>query len=106
MTSDKQVAANRANGKKSSGPKSEVGKEIAKLNAVNHGGLSPLPVLPEVETRDASPGAAHGHDPDPARPPRGEDRPERDLLELRRRARTRADEPLRTVRGCRRAGAE
>src|SRR6188508_821008 len=53
MTSDKQVAANRANARKSTGPNTEIGKEIAKLNAVKHGGLSPLPVLPEVETRDA-----------------------------------------------------
>jgi hypothetical protein len=53
MTSDKQVVANRANARKSTGPKSETGKEIAKLNSVKHGGLSPLPVLPEVETRDA-----------------------------------------------------
>jgi hypothetical protein len=53
MTTEKQIAANRANAKRSSGPKSEGGKEIAKLNAVKHGGLSPLPVLPEVETRDA-----------------------------------------------------
>ena len=53
MTSDKQVAANRVNSRKSTGPRTEGGKEIAKLNAVKHGGLSPLPVLPEVETRDA-----------------------------------------------------
>jgi hypothetical protein len=53
MTSEKQAAANRANAQRSTGPKTESGKEIAKLNAVKHGGLSPLPVLPEVETRDA-----------------------------------------------------
>ena len=53
MTSAKQAAANRANARKSTGPKTETGKEVAKLNAVKHGGLSPLPVLPEVETRDA-----------------------------------------------------
>jgi hypothetical protein len=53
MTSEKQAAANRANAQRSTGPKTEPGKEIAKLNAVKHGGLSPLPVLPEVETRDA-----------------------------------------------------
>lgn len=53
MTSEKQIAANRANARRSTGPKTETGKEIAKLNAVKHGGLSPLPVLPEVETRDA-----------------------------------------------------
>lgn len=53
MATEKQVAANRANAQKSTGPKTEVGKEITKLNAVKHGGLSPLPVLPEVETLDA-----------------------------------------------------
>jgi hypothetical protein len=53
MTSAKQIAANRTNARRSTGPRTETGKEIAKLNAVKHGGLSPLPVLPEVETRDA-----------------------------------------------------
>jgi hypothetical protein len=53
MTSAKQIAANHANARRSTGPKTQSGKEIAKLNAVKHGGLSPLPVLPEVETRDA-----------------------------------------------------
>src|SRR4051794_24428420 len=53
MTSIKQIAANRANARRSTGPKTDPGKDIAKLNAVKHGGLSPLPVLPEVETRDA-----------------------------------------------------
>src|SRR5438874_542664 len=53
MTSVKQTAANRANARKSTGPKTELGKDISRLNAVKHGGLSPLPVLPEVEARDA-----------------------------------------------------
>ena len=53
MATEKQLAANRANAQRSTGPKTEAGKDIAKLNAVKHGGLSPLPVLPEVETRDA-----------------------------------------------------
>jgi hypothetical protein len=52
MTSAKQTAANRANAQRSTGPKTDAGKEIAKLNAIRHGGLSPLPVLPEVETPD------------------------------------------------------
>jgi hypothetical protein len=52
MTSEKQITANRENAKKSTGPKTEPGRAIAKLNAVKHGGLSPLPVLPEVEARD------------------------------------------------------
>jgi hypothetical protein len=53
MPSEKQVAANRANARKSTGPKTLAGREIAKLHAVKHGGLSPQPVLPEMETRDA-----------------------------------------------------
>ena len=53
MISDKQIAANRANAKRSTGPKTAEGKNVARLNAVRHGGLSPLPVLPDVETRDA-----------------------------------------------------
>ena len=53
MVSRKQLEANRGNAKKSTGPKSDAGKAIAKLNAVKHGGLSPLPVLPEVELPDA-----------------------------------------------------
>ena len=52
MTSAKQLTANRENARRSTGPRTEAGKAIAKLNAVKHGGLSPLPVLPEVETRD------------------------------------------------------
>src|SRR4051794_22489004 len=51
-TSAKQITANRVNSRRSTGPKTQNGKDIAKLNAVKHGGLSPLPVLPEVETRD------------------------------------------------------
>lgn len=53
MTTSKQITANRANARKSTGPKTQAGKTIARLNAVKHGGLSPLPVLPEVETPDA-----------------------------------------------------
>lgn len=52
MTSAKQAAANRENAKRSTGPKTETGRAIAKLNAVKHGGLSLLPVLPEVEALD------------------------------------------------------
>jgi hypothetical protein len=44
MTTDKQIAANRANARKATGPKTAAGKAIAKLNDVKHGGLSPLPV--------------------------------------------------------------
>ncbi len=40
MTSQKQLEANQRNAQKSTGPKTEEGKEIAKLNAVKHGILS------------------------------------------------------------------
>lgn len=53
MATEKQIAANRANSQRSTGPKTESGRAIAKLNAIKHGGLSPLPVIPEVETQDA-----------------------------------------------------
>jgi hypothetical protein len=52
MTTAKQIAANRSNARRSTGPKTEDGKKIAKLNALEHGGLSPLPVLPGVESHD------------------------------------------------------
>ena len=37
MATEKQVAANRRNAAKSTGPKSEAGKEIARMNAAKHG---------------------------------------------------------------------
>ena len=53
MTSDKQIAANRTNAKKSTGPKSEVGKSLSRMNAVKHGGLAVTVVLPTTERQDA-----------------------------------------------------
>jgi hypothetical protein len=52
MTSDKQIAANRANARKSTGPKTETGKAIVRVNAVKHGGLATTQVLPEIERQD------------------------------------------------------
>ena len=40
MTTDKQAEANRRNAEKATGPKTEEGKAIAKLNAIKHGILS------------------------------------------------------------------
>ena len=42
MATDRQVQANRANAKRSSGPKSERGKRAVALNAVKHGLSMPL----------------------------------------------------------------
>jgi hypothetical protein len=37
MTSDKQIAANRANARKSTGPTTDEGKQRSRCNAVRHG---------------------------------------------------------------------
>jgi hypothetical protein len=42
MATDRQVQANRANAKQSSGPKSERGKRVVALNAIKHGLSMPL----------------------------------------------------------------
>ena len=44
MASDKQIAANRANAKRSTGPKSALGKLKSSRNAVRHGLSRPLPI--------------------------------------------------------------
>ena len=46
MTSDKQLEANRLNAQKSTGPRTDEGKAIAKLNALRHGLLAQDVVLP------------------------------------------------------------
>ena len=46
MTSDKQLAANRLNAQKSTGPKTDQGKAVSKYNALRHGLLSQEVVLP------------------------------------------------------------
>src|SRR5258708_3387712 len=43
MASEKQIAANRANAKRSTGPKSALGKSKSSRNAVRHGLSRPLP---------------------------------------------------------------
>lgn len=44
MTSEKQIAANRANAKRSTGPKSALEKSRSSRNAVRHGLSRPLPL--------------------------------------------------------------
>src|SRR6478609_2925175 len=45
-----RMKANRENAKKSTGPTSEAGKAVSRLNAIQHGLLSETPILPgEVE---------------------------------------------------------
>jgi hypothetical protein len=46
MTSDKQIAANRKNARKSTGPKTPEGKAAVRLNALRHGLLSQEILLP------------------------------------------------------------
>lgn len=46
MTSDKQADANRRNARKSTGPKTPVGKDAVRYNAVKHGLLSREVLLP------------------------------------------------------------
>jgi len=49
MASEKQLAANRANAQKSTGPRSEAGKRRSSLNAVRHGLSGQVVVLPEED---------------------------------------------------------
>ncbi len=49
MTSEKQVQANRRNALKSTGPKTQEGKDIVRHNAVKHGLLSQEVLLPDED---------------------------------------------------------
>lgn len=49
--SDRKLAANRANAKKSTGPKSLEGKAVSRLNAVTHGLTAETVVLPGEDQR-------------------------------------------------------
>ena len=52
MTTEKQIEANRANAKKSTGPRTEAGKAVSRLNAVTHG-LTPSEIVVWDEDPDA-----------------------------------------------------
>ena len=49
MTSPKQVAANRRNALRSTGPRTPAGKALSSLNALKHGVLSGEVLLPSEE---------------------------------------------------------
>ena len=51
MVSERQIAANRINAKRSTGPKTELGKRRSSRNALRHGLLSKFVVLP-TESED------------------------------------------------------
>jgi hypothetical protein len=57
MATDRQIAANRRNAKKSTGPRTAHGKAVSSLNAVQHGLRARTPVLPGFE--DESEWRAH-----------------------------------------------
>jgi hypothetical protein len=52
MSTQKQMEANRRNALKSTGPRTPEGKAKVAQNAVKHGILSKLTILPEVESQD------------------------------------------------------
>jgi hypothetical protein len=71
MTSPRQIAANRANARKSTGPRSPAGITRSRLNALRHGVFAELTVVPQLgETAEgwAAFRDALVHDLDPAGP--------------------------------------
>ena len=68
-TSPARVAANRRNAKRSTGPRTQAGKDVSRFNAVKHGLRAVIPVLPGEdaerlrERRDAWVAAANPADP-------------------------------------------
>jgi hypothetical protein len=59
MATEAQIEANRRNAGRSTGPRTQAGKDRSRLNAVDHGGRAMLPVLPgenpgEYETKSAA----------------------------------------------------
>ena len=62
MTSQKQIEANQQNAQQSTGPKTEEGKEIAKLNAVKHGILSDAVVIAKGDGQERKEAYLRLHD--------------------------------------------
>jgi hypothetical protein len=52
MASEAKQATNRANARRSTGPRTAAGKAVAKLNAVSHGLRSAAPVVPGERAKD------------------------------------------------------
>ncbi len=52
MVSEAQIAANRRNAAKSCGPKTEGGKQIARMNALSHGLTAQIAMLPEEDVAE------------------------------------------------------
>lgn len=52
MASEKQIAANHENAKKSTGPKTAAGKQKSKMNALKHGLRAEAHVLPDESTEE------------------------------------------------------
>jgi hypothetical protein len=52
MASEQQMAANRQNAARSTGPKTDVGKSKSRLNAIKHGLLSDLAFVPSLDRRE------------------------------------------------------
>jgi len=52
MTSEKQIAANRRNSRRSTGPKTEAGKKKSSRNALKHGLLSTSFLLPSEDPKE------------------------------------------------------
>ena len=53
MTTERQIAANRQNAQKSTGPRTQAGKAIASRNNARHGLYSSAPVIPRLESAAA-----------------------------------------------------
>ncbi len=51
MASSQQIAANRRNAKKSTGPRTEKGKERSSQNSYKHGLSSAMPPSPEIDAK-------------------------------------------------------
>lgn len=52
MTTDKQIVANRQNALKSTGPRTQEGKELTRRNSIKHGLLSKDLIIREENSRD------------------------------------------------------